>query len=335
MPDLENAAYRAARDAAVVCPVPELAQVDVDGEDAPAFLQGQLSNDALSLEPGHAQWSTYNSPKGRTLASLRLARRSAASSPPSFGALLATDLAAATAKRLAMHVLRARVRVAVAAADTVVGVGGPGAADAIAAAFGTRVAAGAAAALFDDAAFAIGLGDGRYALVAAPAAAERVHAALATHALPAANDVWRWLGIRAGIPLVTAATADRFVAQMLNFDALGAIRQAKGCYAGQEIIKRTSALGILKERLYGFRADAPPPAAGVRVFSPVFGEQPCGVVVDAAPDPEGGSSLLVVVQIAAADAGAVALGAPDGPPLARFALPYAVPATAPRERVRL
>jgi hypothetical protein len=85
----------------------------------------------------------------------------------------------------------------------------------------------------------------------------------------------------------------------------------------------------LKERLHLFHA-AQPAAAGARLFSAAFGEQPAGTVVDCAPAPHGGHDLLAVVQIAAAEAGDVRLGSPDGEALVREALPYPVPA--PSER---
>jgi folate-binding protein YgfZ len=42
------------------------------GPDAQVFLQGQLSSDLRALAPERPQWSSYNSPKGRMLAVLRL-----------------------------------------------------------------------------------------------------------------------------------------------------------------------------------------------------------------------------------------------------------------------
>jgi len=108
----------------------------------------------------------------------------------------------------------------------------------------------------------------------------------------------------------------------------------KGCYPGQEVVARTRYLGRLKERMFALHADAPVPAAGTRLFSPVFADQPCGTVVAAAAASAGGSDLLAVVQLAAAGRPGLALGSPDGPPLAVRTLPYALPEpTAPRGRV--
>jgi hypothetical protein len=93
-------------------------------------------------------------------------------------------------------------------------------------------------------------------------------------------------------------------------------------------------LGRQKERLFAFHTDAASAAAGARVFGAGFGDQACGVVVNAAAAPEGGSDLLAVVQLAAANSGGLHLDAPDGPELVPWPLPYVVPpADAPRGRV--
>ena len=64
------AEFAAARDSAVAAPLPGTTFLDVAGADAIAFLHGQLSNDVAGLAPGTAEWATYNSPKGRMLATM-------------------------------------------------------------------------------------------------------------------------------------------------------------------------------------------------------------------------------------------------------------------------
>jgi folate-binding protein YgfZ len=128
--------------------------------------------------------------------------------------------------------------------------------------------------------------------------------------------------------MITAATQDLFVAQTANLDALGALDFRKGCYTGQEIIARTQYLGRLKERLFVLASAGAPPAPGTRLYSPAFGDQACGTVVNSAPQPGGGSLWLAVLQTEAAAAG-VTIGAPDGPPATVEPLPYPLPAPAP------
>jgi hypothetical protein len=180
----------------------------------------------------------------------------------------------------------------------------------------------------------LGVHGARYIAAVPAAEASATFAALARHAQPAAIDVWRRLTILAGVPVITEATRDKFVPQMINWDVLGGVNFQKGCYTGQEIIARTQYLGRLKERLFAFATQAPTISPGDRLYSAAFGNQPCGTVVNAAPAPQGGYELLAVLQLAAAAEGNVRLGAPDGPALEALALPYAIPERpAPRGRI--
>jgi len=316
-------ALAAARDAAVLCDLAPLSILAISGPDASAFLQGQVSSDVTALSDEGAQFSSYNSPKGRMLANFVLWRERA----DDFRLLLAGDVAAAVQKRLAMFVLRSKVTLTdISAAHARFGIGGPKAGEATAAAFGTTP--GLLAVARTEGATLFGLPGPRYVAIVAMEAAAATATRLARNAVRAPFTVWQWLTIRAGIPVLSAALQDRFVAQDVNWDVLGGINFRKGCYAGQEIIARMHYLGRRKERLFAFHADTNAVGAGSRVCGPEFGEQACGVVVNAAPAPGGGSDLLAVVQIAAA-AGDLHLDAPDGPSLVAWPLPYVVPPAAP------
>ena len=300
---------------------PHVAALAFDGPDAASFLHNQVSTDVEAMVPGAVRWTSYNSPKGRMLATLLLWRRSA----DGFVAFVASDLADALGKRLSMFVLRANLKVA-SLAGTVLGIGGPGARLAVEDALGCAPEPGHGAAL--EAADIVATPDGRYLV---RAAADRADALRVRLALPeAASDRWDWLGIRAGVPSVTQATQDLFVPQTANYDLVGGIDFRKGCYPGQEIIARVQYLGRLKERLFAFHVDGDPPAPGSPL---VAGSDAIGTVMNAAAAPEGGSDLLAVVSWSAAAAGG--LRTIDGSALTPLALPYAVPEPATPSRVKL
>ena len=321
----------AARDAAVVCDLGPLRLIAAGGSDALPFLQGQLSADINALAPGTCRYASFNSPKGRMLANFVLWREGAAGDE--FRLLLPEDIAAPIVKRLTMYRLRSKVTLADISHDMIrLGIGGPTGADALRAGMGSvpaqfaTVTAGSATIL--------GLPGSRFVVLSPLASADGARAKLLAHATPAEFDVWQWLTIRAGVPVVTAATQDAFVAQTANWDILGGIDFKKGCYTGQEIIARMQYLGRVKERTYAFHVERTGVAPGERLYSAAFAEQPCGTVVNAAPAPEGGSDLLAVLQIAAAERGDARLGASDGPLLAALALPYPIPvADPPRGRL--
>lgn len=319
-----------ARDGAVVCDLAPLHVLAISGADAAKFLQGQLSADVESLPAGACRYASFNSPKGRMLANLVLWMDAAP--PDRYLALLPGDIAQPVAKRLSTYVLRSKASIAdVSDQSRRFGVGGPSGPEALRAALGVVPAPFEAATV--GSATVLGLPGPRFVVVAPQAPSEDVRTPLLRHATVAPFDVWRWLTIRAGVPVITAATQDRFVAQMANLDLLGGVDFKKGCYTGQEIIARMHYLGRLKERTFALHAEIPGAAPGDRVFSGLFGDQPCGTVVNAAAAPEGGADLLAVMQVAAVEHGDARLGAPDGPALSLLPLPYPIPvATAPHGR---
>jgi tRNA-modifying protein YgfZ len=325
-----EAALRAARDTAVACDLGPLHVLAVAGADAAAFLQGQLSCDVKAVTPGTCRYGSFNSPKGRMLANFVLWRDTATAD--GFAMLLPGDIAEGVAKRLRMYVLRSKVTLTDACATIArIGLGGPAAGKIL------RAALGSIPAPLDvrhvDSATILSLPGPRFVILSSLTDAEGLRARFAAGATITGFDAWRWLTIRAGMPVVTAPTQDAFVAQAANWDILGGIDFQKGCYTGQEIIARTQYLGRLKERTFAFHSETEAAAAGDRLFSAAFDEQPCGTVVNAAPAPGGGCDLLAVLQMAAAERGDARLHTPDGPRLTALPLPYAIPAAKPpRER---
>jgi folate-binding protein YgfZ len=91
--------------------------------------------------------------------------------------------------------------------------------------------------------------------------------------------------IRLGLPAITPPLVDRFVAQMLNLDVLGATAFDKGCYPGQEIVARAQYRGEVKRRMVRRPA---PAGAELRPGQEFEG----GVVVDSA-----GGELLAVLPV--------------------------------------
>jgi hypothetical protein len=225
-----------------------------------------------------------------------------------------------------MFVLRSKVTLTDTTDATVrLGVAGPGAECLVASVLGV-----APASVLDvthtDSVITIRLPGDRFEIVAEPDRARPLWQALALKARPVGAAVWDWLEIRAGIPVITAATQDQFVPQMANFELVGGVNFQKGCYPGQEIVARTQYLGKLKRRLYlaHVRSDVAP-AAGAELYSLDLDAQSSGMVVSAAPAPGGGFDLLAVIQTASAAAHPIHLGSLDGPSLEIQPLPYPVP----------
>lgn len=291
-----------------------LGMLEVAGEDARAFLHAQLTNDVAGLTPDRARYAGWCSAKGRLLASFLVVPNGAG-----FLLQLSRDLAPALARRLAMFVLRSKVKVADASEQWAqFGVWGAGA-EACLASLDLAVPPAELGMSRVDQALAVRIAAERY-LVALPAARR---GEIAAHLGHGSEQDWALEEIRAGRALVTQATQDQFVPQMLDFQLLGAVDFRKGCYPGQEIVARTQYRGQLKRRMIRGRVNAPAQPAQ-DVYAEDVPGQAAGTVVNSVPVPEGGCELLAVVPIASLEQrAALRLGSPDGPAIEILALPHA------------
>ncbi|MBA3504463.1 MAG: folate-binding protein YgfZ [Betaproteobacteria bacterium] len=318
--------FAAAREHSIVCDEIDLGLLEFAGPDAAAFLQSQLSSDVAALVDGRTQLSSYNSPKGRMLANLYLWR----AGPDRFRALVAADLSESIRRRLSLFVLRAKLTITdLSAVTTLLGVAGARANESLREAL--NLAPGPGEIAGGDLLAAVSLPGGRVVVITPAVTDAGVKKQLAAHASGAASSVWRWLGIRAGVPLIDSATQDLFVVQTTNWDVLGGVSFQKGCYPGQEIVARMQYLGRLKERLQLFHAEADS-VPGTKLYGSAFGDQACGTIVNAATAPVGGSDLLAVVQLAALATQPLHAGTPSGPVLTPLPLPYPLPDAAAPHR---
>lgn len=294
----------AAQEKTILVPLAHLALLEARGEDSKAFLHSQLTSDINHLAEGHAQHAGWCTAKGRMQASFLVSR-----SPDGYRLLLANDLLEATQKRLQMFVLRAKVKVATPAEETVLlGLAGPQAGEALADA-GLPCPEAPLTTAQTDRVTVLRLEAQRF-IVAAPLEAQAaLWQKLSAKARPAGIPAWRWLDIQSAFPLVTLATKEEFVPQMADFEKIGGISFQKGCYPGQEIVARTQYLGKVKRHLYRV-GSTQPLKAGDHLYSPDNLEQACGMVMTAAPSPKGGYEALAVVQ--SEHAGNVRLGSREG-----------------------
>ena len=262
------------------------------GDDARAFLHGQLTNDIENLPTAQARYAGWCSPKGRLLATFLVV-------PYSGGFLLqlSRDLVPAVAKRLQMYVLRAKVKLAdVSGAWAQFGVWGAGSDAPL-------------AVREEDGALIVGIEPGRTLVLAEGAAAARY-----ASSLPAED--WALAEVRAGRPLIEQPTQDQFVPQMVNFELAGGVDFHKGCYPGQEIVARAQYRGVVKRRMVRLRGAQLKP--GQDLYSDDAPGQPSGMVVNAA-----GDESLAVLQISALEAKAAIRAQPQSAPLEVLPLSYA------------
>lgn len=290
------------------------------GDDAQAFLHAQLTSDVHALTPNRSQYSGYCTPKGRLLASFLLWR-----SDEGYFMQLPAALREPIQKRLSMYILRAKVKARDASAEfSRFGIAGADAAAKLKPLFG-EVPCAAHEVMHRDGVTILRLPVDRFEVVVPTGKAAAVRETLAVNAEAAGPEYWDWLDIRAGIPVITPATQEEFVPQMVNFDGIGAVSFNKGCYPGQEIVARTHFLGRLKQRMYlvHIAADAAP-QPGDKLYSAGMGDQASGMIVNATPSAEGGYDALAAIQLSSVEAGVIHWKSPDGPELKMMPLPYRV-----------
>lgn len=317
-----------APDASFVLPLTHLGVICIEGEERAAYLQNLCSNEVVKQPDAVAAFNSFNSPKGRMLASMLVWKSASA-----LQMMVSGDLLDALLKRLRMYVLRTKATLSDARQTLcVLGVAGTAGADALASA-GLPVPLADMDCLTTGAVQVIRLRDGLWLAAVPMDDAVSTLGALRDAGLAAGGTAdWQLANIRAGLPLISTRTQELFVAQMLNYELIGGVSFKKGCYPGQEIIARTRYLGKLKKRMY--RVSGPGeqlPEEGTDIFAPGFGDQSAGQLVNVAPLPDGGFEALAVLQIASAEAGELHLASPDGPALQLLSLPYPLDddATAP------
>jgi hypothetical protein len=315
----------ATRQAAVICPLGQFGLLSVSGEEAQGFLQNLLSNDIRAVNVQQAQFSSFNTAKGRMLATFLVLQQEGG-----YGLQLSQTLAAALQKKLSMYVLRSKVKVADVSAEIVaLGLSGAGAAQRLEAEFGALPPAGALAVSAHGAARLIRAGGQRFQLLCPAEQASLWWQRLLADGSalrPAGSACWDWLDIHDGIPLLTLATQEQFVPQMANLEVIGGVNFKKGCYPGQEIVARMQYLGRAKRRMYlAHVAGGELPRPGDILFSASPEQQAHGMVVNAAAAPGGGFDLLGVLPIASREHDDVRLRDAAGERLAFLELPYSLP----------
>ena len=294
--------------------------IDVTGAEAAKFLHGQLTQDIEGLAPGMARWAGYCSAKGRLMASMRIWR-----SGERVRLALSRPLARPIAKRLAMFVLRAKAKVTDASDEVVVfGLIGQDLAQAFidqvhhAADQNRLVTPTSEGSSVTDGFELIGLpalpGDAgaaqapRWLLVVPVAQAPAVWKTLQTLAPAISPMAWRHGEVLAGVPRIVSATSECFVPQMVNFESVDGVSFTKGCYPGQEVVARSQYLGKLKRRMFVGHGEGALPQPAQDVFRLADGAEPCGQVVMAAPDGQGGFDVLFESQLDATEQGVVRIG---------------------------
>jgi len=224
-------------------------------------------------------------PKGRLIANFLLSR-----TPEAYLMQLPAALTDTVAMRLRKFVMRSQVRIDVETRLHTIGIAGPNAGRILSEAIGEPPRHPLEQVHYPD--LTLTRLPGRsFLLTAAIGKLPELWAVLAGKAMPAGTAAWDWSEIQSGIAWIRPATQEQFIPQMIGLDAVGGISFQKGCYPGQEIVARTHYLGEVKRHLHFGQCASLTQEADTLME----GEQVRGMIVNAAPAPEGGSDFLAVV----------------------------------------
>ncbi len=315
------AELNASAQASVLCDLGQFGALRVSGEEAQTFLQNLLSNDIREVSATRAQLGSFNSPKGRMLASMLIWRKD-----EDYLLQLPRDLCEPMRKKFGMYVLRAKVKISDASGEIVsLGLSGADAQEILGKQFG-ELPQGPLGFIDTEQAGVLKFSDTCFQINTTARYAPAIWQSLSQHARPAGSLCWDWLNIRAGIPVILPQTQEQFVPQMINFDLIGGLSFKKGCYPGQEIVARMQYLGKLKRRMYLAHLDvSEAPQPGDELFSADMEGQGSGMIVNVSLAPGGGYDLLAVLQVSSRESQTMHWKSPQGEALQFLPLPYPLP----------
>lgn len=256
--------------------------IEISGNDAEDFLQGQLTQDVAKLDAAISLPAAWCNAKGRVVTMIRLLALG-----DSIGLVVPAALVETIIPRLTMYRLRSDVSIersndnwsCIAISDT----------QDLAQLDNAGLLPDANAARSKHGLIAVDFSDGdRFIEVFGTAVAFDKAGLAFEHAL--SDEEHARLKILAGLAEITAENTEKYTPHMLNLDRLGAISFDKGCYTGQEVVARTENLGESKRRLKRYRCDAPGIAIGDKLSD---GEREVGTVVNFQ-----GPELLAVTPVA-------------------------------------
>jgi folate-binding protein YgfZ len=318
----QNASIMSSTPVSGGCHLPQWGLIFVEGPDATSFLQNQLTKSLIGMRrtftPNIANSTDsvrlvgYCNPKGRLIASAWIGLfPTSESADDRYILFISKDIASATAKRLAMFVLRSKVKVTDMSNEWNVSAYFQSNAEDAFEQLDTvkdRLVMRIPDTLANNAGYS------RF-LIAAPSIEDATTS-------EDAIDAWNDLEVLSAIPRIVLATQEQFVPQMINFESVAGVDFKKGCYPGQEIVARSQYRGAIKRRLYlahimGTSTPEVQASPGIELFHSNDRSQPAGMIVLSAPSMSVVSriDLQVECKLEALESGTLHLGSPDGPML--------------------
>jgi len=302
----------------VMIDLSHFAIIRVTGDDATEFLHGQFTSDVNAISKQGFQFSAWCNPKGQIVTNFLLLKMD-----KDFLLLLPENIKTQFMQRLQMYILRADVTLQDESESLIrIGLSCSELTQAVKEMIEVIQTAEQMQTHKSVHLFQIQTDKPRYIIIGTAEEIQPVWDTFNGNIKPAGIHSWSLLDILAGRPWVSETTSAMFLPQMLNLDILGGLSYQKGCYPGQEIITRLSQRGQLKRKMFLARTQN---GVGIKPGQNLYSkddDQVVGTVVNIAPDPGGGHTMLAVVDIDNAESGHVIFEQREDSPLTFLTLPY-------------
>jgi tRNA-modifying protein YgfZ len=270
--------------------LPDLGIIEITGEDAASFLQGQFTSNLGEINHHQSAFSAWCNAQGRVIATFLVFR-----DLDRYLLLLPCTLIDSVCQRLRLFVLRSSVVISSQRLYTCIGLSGQH----------TKTISDI---LNDPEVFKVTIsGDeaDRIILVAPAAKLEELHRQLACVGVRSAElSLWQQEDNNTAIPWLFAQTSGEFLPQELNLEAIGALSYNKGCFPGQEIIARIHFRGRVKRSLcQGYiESSTLVPEPGTRIFTQPDANT-VGMIINSVRVSDKLVSLLAVIDSDLPDSG--------------------------------
>lgn len=290
--------------------------IQVHGEDAESFLQNQLTNDIRNVTETTHQASAWCSPKGRIIANFRIFKRG-----DSYYLAVSTDLLELVLKKLRMYVMMSKVTIEDATESLVhFGYAGELAEKELQEVLDLDCKTNKEACQIVPVETDQTLRYKTLSILRLPGTvprfevfgelddAKKLWEHCNVRAAPVSSNGWHYLNILAGLPVITQASSEDWIPQMVNFIAINGVDFQKGCYPGQEVVARLNYLGKTKRRMYHIEINTDKlPDAGDAIESSdesdsaSVSDKEAGKVLNAVINPAGKVEALAIIKIAEAN----------------------------------
>ena len=195
-----------------------LSIINIAGEDADEFLQGQMTQDTQSINDGLFHLTSFCNVQGRVISTALIHR-----SEDLFRLILNIDLRDELSNHLQKYILRSKVNIQT-SEELIFGIHQKN----------IRNNEGEYVGLSNDPERSVFISNNP---------PEDVDQTIS-------SDDWVECDINTMIPIISNESSLQYIPQMLNLDELKGVSFSKGCYTGQEVVARVQHRGKVKKRMY-------------------------------------------------------------------------------------